>query len=122
MNAFQIYFIDLIRNKYFNLQGRARRREYWFYVLFYMICSIVLSLVFSLISESLGHTVQAIFGLALLLPSLGVSVRRLHDIGKSGWWLLLALIPFIGAVVLLVFAILDSQPGSNQYGPNPKGL
>ena len=63
-----------------------------------------------------------IFALALLVPSIALAVRRLHDIGKSGWWYLIALIPLIGLLVLLYFFVLDSQPGSNQYGPNPKGL
>ena len=65
---------------------------------------------------------QLIYGLAVLLPALGVSVRRLHDIGKSGWWLFLGLVPIIGPIVLLVFVCLDGKPGSNEYGPNPKGV
>lgn len=63
---------------------------------------------------------SGLFSLALFIPSLAVAVRRLHDIGRSGWWLLIGLIPLVGAFVLLVFAVQDSQPGSNAYGPNPK--
>ena len=61
-----------------------------------------------------------IFSIGMLLPSLGVSVRRLHDIDRSGWWLLIALVPVVGAIVLLVFCVRDSQPGTNRFGPNPK--
>ena len=63
-----------------------------------------------------------LYDLAVLLPSLGVGVRRLHDIGKSGWWILIVLIPIVGIIILIVFAVTDSQPGNNEYGPNPKGV
>ena len=69
-----------------------------------------------------GGLLQIIFALALLVPSIALAVRRLHDIGKSGWWYLIVFIPIIGILVLLYFFVLDSQPGSNQYGPNPKGM
>ncbi|MEF2278572.1 DUF805 domain-containing protein [Deinococcus sp. YIM 134068] len=63
-----------------------------------------------------------VYGLAVLLPSLAVGVRRLHDTGRPGWWLLIGLVPFVGGIVLLIFYVLDSQPGSNTWGPNPKGV
>jgi uncharacterized membrane protein YhaH (DUF805 family) len=122
------WFIDCITKNYANFNGRARRKEYWMYVLFNCLLGIVLNfiaLIFGSISHSLLSVmvfVQCIISLALIIPGLAVTVRRLHDINKSGWWILIGLIPLIGAIVLFVFACLDSTPGSNQYGENPKGL
>jgi uncharacterized membrane protein YhaH (DUF805 family) len=64
---------------------------------------------------------SGIYGLAVLIPTLAVSVRRLHDIDRSGWWILIGLVPLLGVIVLLVFALLEGTPGDNRYGPNPKG-
>jgi uncharacterized membrane protein YhaH (DUF805 family) len=66
--------------------------------------------------------VGCLYALAIILPSLGVFVRRLHDTGRTGWWILIGLIPAIGGIVLFVFSVMDSQPGDNKYGPNPKGV
>jgi len=106
-------------NKYVCFEGRARRSEYWYWTLFAMAVSTVIYALFR--NSSLLTTVSSIVSLAFLLPGLGVCVRRLHDIGKSGWTYLFILIPFVGAILLLVWICRDSQPGSNQYGPNPKG-
>jgi uncharacterized membrane protein YhaH (DUF805 family) len=110
--------------RYADFAGRARRREYWFFVLFNLIISAVLSIIDMFVgtySASAGIGVLAgIYTLAVLLPGIGVSIRRLHDTGRSGWWLLIVLVPLVGAIVLLVFMVLDSQPGANAYGPNPK--
>src|ERR1700675_2863896 len=110
--------------KYAEFAGRARRREYWFFVLFNLIISAVLSIIDMFVgtySASAGIGVLAgIYTLAVLLPGIGVSIPRLHDTGRSGWWLLIVLVPLVGAIVLLVFMLLDSQPGTNAYGPNPK--
>ena len=111
--------------KYAVFSGRSRRMEYWYFVLFNIIVSIVLGAIDALLG-TLGSgmgvgLLSGIYGLAILIPSLAVTVRRLHDIDRSGWWILIGLVPLIGAIVLLVFALLDSTPGSNQYGPNPKG-
>ena len=110
--------------KYTEFSGRARRKEYWMFVLFNLIFSIVLSLLDQLLgtfSKDIGWGVcSGLYFLAVLLPGLALSVRRLHDIGKHGWWLLIALIPLIGGIWLLVLTVTDSQPGANQYGPNPK--
>ena len=112
--------------KYATFSGRAQRAEYWYFVLFYILIFIGLSILDGMtgsFSEAAGMGfLGGIFSLALLLPSIAVGVRRLHDTGRSGWWLLLALIPLIGAIVLLVFTVQDSTPGENQYGPNPKGV
>lgn len=110
------WYLKVLKN-YVNFTGRARRKEYWMFALFSAIISIVLMLIEYLIG--LPQSLSSIYSLAVLLPGLGVGVRRLHDTGRSGWWLLLALVPFIGAIVLIVFFCLDSTP-DNDYGPNPK--
>jgi uncharacterized membrane protein YhaH (DUF805 family) len=118
------WFVGALR-KYAVFDGRARRREYWFFVLFAVIISAVLSIVDTMIGtmnwQSGYGILSGLFALAILIPSLAVGARRLHDTGRSGWWLLVGLIPFIGVIVLIVFFVLDSQPGTNAYGPNPKG-
>lgn len=111
------WYLEVLK-KYTVFQGRARRTEYWMFALFNFIISMVLSIIDGIIG-TVG-ILSGLYCLAVLLPAIAVSVRRLHDIGKSGWWLLIVLVPFIGAIVLLIFALLDSQAGSNQYGPSPK--
>jgi uncharacterized membrane protein YhaH (DUF805 family) len=109
--------------KYAVFNGRARRKEYWMFFLFNIIIGFFLGLiegVAGIAPEGDPSVVGALFMLAVLLPTLAVGVRRLHDTDRSGWWMLLALVPIIGAIVLFGFTIQDSQPGENQYGPNPK--
>lgn len=117
------YYMDVLR-KYFVFSGRARRKEYWMFFLFNLLATIVLVFIDSAIgmysAENGIGLLSGLYSLAVLIPSISVGVRRLHDTGKSGWWMLIALVPFIGSIVLLVFFVLDSDPGSNQYGPNPK--
>jgi len=112
--------------QYAVFKGRARRKEYWFFALFNLIVSIVLTVVDYMtgsLDPELGvGLLSGIYSLAILIPSLAVTVRRLHDTDRTGWWVLIAFIPFIGAIVLLVFMLLDSKPGDNQHGPNPKGV
>ena len=116
-NEFTKWFIMCVQNKYVDFKGRARRKEYWMFVLVY----IILALIIGIIESILGiHFLSPILYLALLLPSIAVGIRRLHDIGKSGWWILVALIPLIGTLYLLYLMIKDSQPGANQWGENPK--
>jgi len=110
--------------RYATFAGRSRRREYWFFALFCFVCEVVLSIVDGFlgyydVATGVG-LFSGLFLLVVLLPSIAVGVRRLHDIGKSGWWILIGFIPLLGTIVLLVFFCLDSQPGSNAYGPNPK--
>jgi uncharacterized membrane protein YhaH (DUF805 family) len=110
--------------KYAVFSGRSRRMEYWYFVLFNIIVSIVLGTIDTLLG-TLGSgmgvgLLSGIYGLAILIPSLAVTVRRLHDIDRSGWWILIALVPLIGTIVLLVFALLEGTPGTNRYGLNPK--
>jgi uncharacterized membrane protein YhaH (DUF805 family) len=106
-------------SKYVVFSGRARRSEFWWYALFAAIVYIVAGIIDAAIGNQL---VGYLVALALLLPSLAVTVRRLHDTGRSGWWILIGIIPLIGAIVLLVFEVQDSQPGTNNYGPSPKEL
>jgi uncharacterized membrane protein YhaH (DUF805 family) len=112
--------------QYAVFKGRARRKEYWFFALFNLIVSVVLTgvdyMTGSLDMELGVGLLSGLYSLAILIPSLAVTVRRLHDTDRTGWWLLIAFIPLIGAIVLLVFMLLDSKPGDNQYGPNPKGV
>jgi uncharacterized membrane protein YhaH (DUF805 family) len=93
-------------------------------VLFNFIISLVLSFIdsiFGLYSDGMGF-LSAIYGLVVLIPALALSVRRLHDTNRSGWWLLVLFIPIVGIFVFLYFMIQDSTPGANRYGPNPKGF
>ena len=110
--------------KYAVFSGRSRRMEYWYFVLFNIIVSIVLGVIDGLLGTSGSYAgaglLSGIYGLAVLIPTLAVTVRRLHDTDRTGWWILIALVPLIGVIVLLVFAALDGTPGNNQYGPNPK--
>lgn len=119
------WYMEVLKN-YAGFSGRARRKEYWYFVLFNTIISIVLAFfdgITGTFSEATGMgLLSGIYALAVLIPSLAVSVRRLHDTDRSGWWLLIALVPLIGAIVLLVFLVLDSNPGQNQYGANPKDV
>jgi uncharacterized membrane protein YhaH (DUF805 family) len=117
------WYLGVLR-KYAEFKGRARRREYWMFVLFNIIISVVLSIIDRVIGNpemGLG-ILGTLYALAVLVPSIAVGVRRLHDTNRSGWWLLISLIPCIGFVVLLIFMVQDSQAGDNQYGLNPKAV
>ncbi len=111
------WYIGVLK-KYAEFNGRARRKEYWMFILFNMIITFVIALVEGL-AGSPGF-LSMIYGLAVLLPAIGVTIRRLHDTDRTGWWILIAFIPLVGAIVLLVFMVMDSNPGDNQHGPNPK--
>jgi len=116
------WYLDVLK-KYAVFSGRARRKEYWMFVLVNVIIAFVLGLIDGIVGvalESDQSLLSTLYTLAILLPSLAVGVRRLHDTGRSAWWLLIALVPIIGPIVLLVFLVQDSQHGDNQYGPNPK--
>ena len=113
------WFIEALK-KYAVFSGRARRKEYWMYALFIGIIYIVLAIIAGASKSTAGLALLGIFYLAILLPSLAVGVRRLHDTGRSGWWLLFGIVPLVGGITLLVFSCLDSEPGPNKYGPNPK--
>ncbi|ALW88256.1 DUF805 domain-containing protein [Deinococcus actinosclerus] len=134
-------YLNVIRNNYANFTGRARRREYWMFTLINSVILILLQIpvqgaVIAMAAQNEADTAPSagltgvtliflillvVYSLAVMVPSIAVTVRRLHDTGKSGWWYLLNLIP-LGSLVILVFMVLDSEPGSNKWGPNPKGV
>ena len=112
------YYIGAFKN-YANFNGRARRKEYWMFVLFNVIATVVISVIAGIIRFPLLSTIYA---LAVLCPSLAVLFRRLHDIGKSGVWILICFIPLVGSIWLLVLLCKDSEPGANQSGEQPQGM
>jgi uncharacterized membrane protein YhaH (DUF805 family) len=117
------WYLEVLK-KYAVFNGRARRMEYWYFVLFNIIVLIVLSLIDVLLGtfnivRGVG-LLSGIYSLAVLIPTLAVTIRRLHDIDRTGWWILINLIPLIGTIVLLVFELTPGTPGSNRYGPDPK--
>lgn len=117
----QVTFTEAIQKalvqNYCNFDGRASRSEYWWYALFTFILSAAISLICG--RDTFGEIVSCIVSLALLLPGLGLAVRRLHDIGNSGWWIFIALIPLIGWIWLLIKLATNSQMTPNEYGPVP---
>lgn len=119
------YFISALKN-YATFTGRARRSEYWFFTLFYFIFLVVAVILDNLLGITIEDTgigpLYFISILAMIIPGLAVTVRRLHDVGKSGWFYFIVLIPIIGSIWLLVLMVSDGMLGRNQYGPNPKGI
>lgn len=114
--------VEICLRKYAVFRGRARRSEYWWFVVFTSLVATFASVIDAIIGTQFARTglLQVLATLALLLPSLAVGVRRLHDLDQSGWWLLLLIIPVLGALILmLAFFVRDSGP-DNQYGPSPK--
>jgi uncharacterized membrane protein YhaH (DUF805 family) len=115
------WYLAVLKN-YVGFSGRARRTEYWMYTLVSTIITLLLYVLAVVTRSSLFFVLVVLYGLALLLPSLAVLVRRLHDIGMSGWWILIALVPFVGGIVLFVFTLLPGNRGPNKYGDDPKGM
>lgn len=108
-----------VLQKYAVFQGRARRNEYWYFVLFNFLISFGIGLFEGVLGAILGTDIiflSTIYSLVILVPSLAVAVRRLHDTGRSGWWLLIGLIPLVGWIILIFFLASESQSGENQYG------
>ena len=116
------WYLEVLK-KYAVFDGRATRKEYWYFTLFNFLAFFALTMIDSVIGSFNPEVGIGLFGgiysLAVLTPYLAVSVRRLHDTDRSGWWLLIELIPFIGSIVLLFFMVMDSQTSDNQYGLNP---
>ena len=119
-----------VLSQYSDFNGRARRKEYWMYQLIVGLIMLGILVVFGGLvaatsSDALLYLMMGVImivGLGLLVPSLAVTTRRLHDTGRSGWWQLISLVPYVGGFVVLVFCILEGNPGPNQYGPDPKAL
>lgn len=127
------YFWHALTQNYFNFGGRARRKEYWSYFLFWVVSLLIIGGLGLFLDAKMGNfdsdmsaavTVGlcGTFLLATFLPSLGMAVRRLHDIGLSGWLCLLVLIPTIGSLIIMVFALIPTQARENQWGPVPAGV
>ncbi|MDX2390827.1 MULTISPECIES: DUF805 domain-containing protein [unclassified Streptomyces] len=113
------YYVDVIK-RYADFNGRSRRQEYWMFVL----CTIPVVIVLMVIDFALGSypVITWIYTLAVFLPTLGLSVRRLHDTGKSGWWYLVGLIPFVGWIWMIVLMATEGDAGPNAYGASPKQI
>lgn len=111
--------------KYATFAGRAQRSEYWYFFLYYLLIYIVLAVVDGVLGSFDARQgfglFTGIFALATAIPSIAVGVRRMHDIGRSGWWLLISFVPLVGVIWLLVYAARDGNPGVNAYGVDPKG-
>jgi uncharacterized membrane protein YhaH (DUF805 family) len=116
------WYLEVLR-KYAVFDGRARRQEYWMFVLISTLLPFVALMLASVLGMQMGNgatVLLAVYYVAVLLPSIAVWVRRLHDTGRSGWWVLASFVPLLGTIALLVFSLQDSETGTNQYGPNPK--
>lgn len=111
---FNKYFVEVLKTQYTNFKGRADRPQYWYFTLFCVLISIPLSIIDSLLFGA--QVLSLVFSLAVLVPSVALGVRRLHDLGKSGWLYLIALIPLIGPIALLVLFCLKGQDKANQFG------
>ena len=122
------YYLDILTNKYADFNGRARRKEYWMWTLYYtivllfaMVLDNVLGLNFELFGQDLGYGwLYVTVGITHLIPGLGIVIRRLHDVGKSGWFYLIILIPLIGFIWILVLFCTDGVKEDNKWGSNPK--
>jgi uncharacterized membrane protein YhaH (DUF805 family) len=110
------WYIAVLKN-YVGFSGRARRQEFWMFVLFNLIVAAVLFAIGAAIKTQIPYI---IYGLAVFLPGLAVTIRRLHDTGKSGWWYLIVIVPIAGPITLLVFVCLEGTRGDNAFGPDPK--
>lgn len=110
------WFMKVVTQHYFDFNGRARRAELWWFFLVYLVIAVVLGVIQNIVG--LGTILSGLFGLAMLLPNLGVQVRRLHDTGRSGWWWLIAL-TVIGLILLIVWACQEGTKGPNRFGPDP---
>ena len=110
-----------LKDKYASFSGRARRSEYWYFVLFQIVAIIAAFAIGSIISSTVAVLLYCLVALGTICPSISVMVRRLHDTGRSGWWYWITLVPCIGSLILLFFLISDSKE-DNEYGPNPKAL
>jgi uncharacterized membrane protein YhaH (DUF805 family) len=112
------WYLKVMKDNYANAEGRARRKEYWMFVLFNLLFVLTAGIVDFLLGTF--PVIYVLYCLAIIVPSIAVSIRRLHDIGKSGWWMLIGLIPIIGGIWFLVLVCTDGTPGANSYGPSPK--
>lgn len=115
------WYLSVLK-KYAFFRGRARRKEYWMFCLANLIVGFIIDFVDVLITGGYDWPgpIMLLYSLFVFLPGLGVTIRRLHDVNRSGWWIFIIFLPFIGPILFLVFMLQDSYPGDNKYGPNPK--
>lgn len=125
-----------VLSKYATIQGRARRSEYWYWHLAIILAIMLLGLIWAttislsavfqnetgLVVSIILYIIMIALLIAIMIPSITVTVRRLHDINKSGWWYFISFVPYVGSIVLFIFTLFDSTPGANEYGENPKGI
>ena len=111
------WYLDVLK-KYAVFSGRARRKEYWMFFLFNLIIAFVLGFIEGLLGSP--GIIGILYSLAVMIPGIAVCVRRLHDTGRSGWWLLIGLIPIIGFIPLIIFMIQEGKDEENDFGENPK--
>lgn len=116
-----IWYLKVI-NQFFDFSGRARRKEYWIFTLTSILISWALNLVDIFLGTYIFSIISAIYSILIFIPSVAVLLRRLHDIGKSGWYFFLVLFPFIGWLWLLVLLCMEGEPKANKWGENPKGM
>lgn len=111
---FNNYFINVLKTQYTDFKGRASRSQYWYYILCYFIVSIPFAIIDSVLFQT--QILGLLLGLALIIPTIAIGVRRLHDLGKPGWWFLMVLIPIVGPIALLVLFCMKGEDKSNPYG------
>lgn len=118
------WFLDAFKYKYLDFTGRARRTEYWMFMLFHFLIIFVLAFLYAILEDvgmsQIGMFLLVVYVLMSLLPALALTIRRLHDTGRSGWYYLLSFIPYIGGIIIFIFTVMDSETGQNKWGPNPK--
>tara|TARA_B100001989_G_scaffold134802_1_gene95459 strand:- start:252 stop:653 length:402 start_codon:yes stop_codon:yes gene_type:complete len=130
------WYLKVMRDNYANFSGRARRKEYWMFTLFFFLITVVIYFLFALLAFFMAgdlinlmniEWVPVVLGFSIiiyflihLIPSIAVTVRRLHDTGKSGWLYLLTIIPYIGSLIIFIFTVIEGDKGDNKYGPDPK--
>ena len=111
------WYLDVLK-KYAVFEGRARRKEFWMFVLFNFLIALAIGIIEGIVGT--GGILGMLYFFAIMVPGIAVSVRRLHDTGRSGWFLLINLVPLVGWIIVIVFLVQDSQPSDNKFGPNPK--
>jgi len=120
------WFFDVLKNKYATFEGRARRKELWYFQLMaYVIATglLFIDVLTGTFNSDVGMgLLSGIYGVAIIIPHIAISIRRLHDTNHSGWWLLLVVIPIVGWIILIIICTRDSTPEQNKYGPNPKTI
>lgn len=114
------WYIEAFK-KYAIFEGRSSRKAFWFFILFNLIAGFLIGIIDGILGINLikDGFFAPLYSLAVFIPTIAVTVRRLHDVGKSGWWVLIGIIPFIGTIILIIFCVQQSQSGTNQYGEPP---